>query len=633
MPILEGSRSSVNILIIEDDRVTLKMLMHLLKLFGLEVDSAESGEEALELFNEKRHDLIISDYNLPGMSGLDTFEKIKVDAPQTKFVLMTIYAESDVLIRAINLGVDRFMEKPVSKDKIEKVIENLISDITNAKEVSRYQTLLSAYRLGVDASTILSMLDSEGRFVYTNEQFCEISGYSSDELKGMHYSEIRKDTGVYAVKYYENKFTGDNTIWNGYMTNIDKAGNEYITEVNLLPIRGGGEVEGFISIEKDMRFLVAKHQSHLQDTFESDISIVFAYDSNKFLRVYNSAFSEFFGFSSRDISVIEMMCAKGCIFSSGIEVRCGDDVFHTDSAREFFNTVDKLDCLRITLTVNETGKEYFFILNRFEVNQEYLGLENITVVRLHDITELELLKNEELNRAMLVSIGKLAAGITHEINTPLTYIKGNFELMQWELEGELKEETAKNIEDYFTSINDGISRISLIIESMKEVTGEATFTRENYNLYSTLVVAGRMVHNRAKHISPIYINGKQLMLDSDTEEVEFFAEISPRLLEQVWIILLNNSLDQLSQSGLTFEEKYIKIGIDKVDEWHLITIEDNGGGIDPKIQNKLFRLFSSSKKHKGMGLGLNIAKNIIDKHGGTIRPYNSKNGAVFEIVL
>lgn len=64
-----------------------------------------------------------------------------------------------------------------------------------------------------------------------------------------------------------------------------------------------------------------------------------------------------------------------------------------------------------------------------------------------------------------------------------------------------------------------------------------------------------------------------------------------------------------------------------------MTLKDNGGGIDPKIMNKLFDLFSSTKKHKGMGIGLNIAKSIVDKHNGTIKPYNSDEGAVFEILL
>jgi signal transduction histidine kinase len=254
-------------------------------------------------------------------------------------------------------------------------------------------------------------------------------------------------------------------------------------------------------------------------------------------------------------------------------------------------------------------------------------------VRLNDITELENLRREEMNSAMLASIGKLSAGITHEINTPLTYIKGNMELLEWEMSDSVEQGTFEDMKEYFTSINDGISRISTIIESMKEVTGEATFELQETNLFTTFIVACRMVYNRSKHISPIYINDIPFNMELRDDRQLFSAKVSAKMLEQVWIILLNNSLDQLAQSDLTFERKYIKIDIEKTDDKHRITIRDNGGGISDKVLNKIFDLFASTKKHKGMGIGLNIAKNIIGKHNGTISPYNDEHGAVFEIIL
>jgi PAS domain S-box-containing protein len=613
--------SGAKILVVEDDSFTRRLLESMFSALGHSILTASNGAEGLDVFRKERPALVISDYNMPVMNGLEMMDVIRKEAPSVKIVLMTMYTEPQVLIDAINLGVDRFLEKPVFKDRLEKVLSVILEDIRIASELEKYQNLLKAYRLGVDSSTIFSILDVRGNFTYVNENLCTISEYSEKDLLGNHYSMVRKTHEINDIRYVNISDKTADRVWQGCVVNISKSGHEYVTEASLFPVFEFGRLSGFISIEKDMSFVVSHHKSQLQIFFDADSSILFAFTTDMKLSMCNKAFCRFFGYKSA-------VDAAGCGFDlSDFTEDCAD--MSELTAMTAGNAVKKM-----TVRNPQDDTEHYFTISGFELEQRYLGLDNLKIFRLNDITELENLKNDELSRVMLASIGKLSAGITHEINTPLTYIKGNIELLEWELDDIIPEEKTGDIRDYFVSVNDGISRITAIIQSMREVTGEAVFDMDEINLYTTLVVAGRMVYNRSKHISAVFINGRPLNLETNPDAEVYMYHGAAKMLEQVWIILLNNSLDQLAQSDLLFDRKFININISTGDDGrHVIRFCDNGGGIDPKILGRMFDLFTSTKKHKGMGIGLNIAKRIIDKHNGTIRPSNHENGAVFEIIL
>jgi C4-dicarboxylate-specific signal transduction histidine kinase len=108
--------------------------------------------------------------------------------------------------------------------------------------------------------------------------------------------------------------------------------------------------------------------------------------------------------------------------------------------------------------------------------------------------------------------------------------------------------------------------------------------------------------------------------------------ISTRL-EQVWIIILNNALDEFEKGALPYSERYIDILLKCESDEITIHIADNAGGIPEDKIEGIFDFAVGSEKKKSMGIGLNIAKAIIDKHGGSIRVNNELQGVVFEIVL
>ncbi|MEA3552933.1 MAG: hybrid sensor histidine kinase/response regulator [Campylobacterota bacterium] len=259
---------------------------------------------------------------------------------------------------------------------------------------------------------------------------------------------------------------------------------------------------------------------------------------------------------------------------------------------------------------------------------------------LEDInSHLEEKVKEKLDRRLhevkLASIGEMAAGITHELNTPVTYMKSNIELLSYDIE-DIKDNDniKKSMEKTLKILNNGIQRLRGIIDTTREISKKGKNRFDDENIYSTLIFSTRMIYNRAKHLMPIYINEKLFTLETAEDDEVFSSNIIKEKIEQVWIIILNNACDEFEKSKKEFRNRKIDINITQKNDKTIIKFKDNAGdGIPNNILPKIFEPFASTKINEGMGIGLNIAKQIIEQHNGKIEAYNEDNCAVFEVEI
>lgn len=251
--------------------------------------------------------------------------------------------------------------------------------------------------------------------------------------------------------------------------------------------------------------------------------------------------------------------------------------------------------------------------------------------------EVESSRHKDLlliNQSHLANLGRLAAGITHEINTPLTYSKGNLELLERHIRRTLSEDQTASISKFISPIKDGINRIATIVESMKEISGVMRGYKDSVevNLYTTLIYAIRMVHTQAKHVAPLYINGIPFTIDIDRNAEHYPIRLRSQNVEQVWLVLLNNAMEAFADTTLPFEERKIEISIGSQSGKIAVTFSDNAGGIPEDKIEHIFDMFVTTKP-TGSGIGLHVAKTIIADMDGTISARNEGNRAVFEIVF
>ncbi len=245
--------------------------------------------------------------------------------------------------------------------------------------------------------------------------------------------------------------------------------------------------------------------------------------------------------------------------------------------------------------------------------------------------ELRAIQSQLIHQEKMASLGRLVAGIAHELNNPINFVHGNLPYLRdyfedlkkivGALDGlpaehkneidalkkQLKYEfLVKDLDNILADLNEGADRIRHIIRNLK------SFSRlDEAELKEASLQEG--IESTLKILSQYYGRDK-IPAQCD------FAELPPILcypgqLNQVWMNLLSNAAQAVEKKP----EPVVKVSTKMEDGKVLVTVSDNGGGIKPEVQSKIFEPFFTTKPvGQGTGLGLSICHSIIERHGGQI---------------
>jgi len=122
------------ILVIDDEKATLKMFRLFLDVYGFDIQTAESGEEGLEVFDREKPDIVLTDIKMPGMDGIEVLtdikmpgmdgievlQEIKKRSPATEVIVITGHGDMDLAIQALNLDAADFINKPIQRQSLEQ---------------------------------------------------------------------------------------------------------------------------------------------------------------------------------------------------------------------------------------------------------------------------------------------------------------------------------------------------------------------------------------------------------------------------------------------------------------------------------------------------------------------------------
>ncbi len=117
---------SATILIVEDEDTLRESLKRVFEREGYGVDVAATAEQALELYDETVHDVVLADIILPEMDGLEMLSLVKKRNPEQIFILMTAYASIETAIRALREGAYDYLMKPIIHEELKRVIRNAL---------------------------------------------------------------------------------------------------------------------------------------------------------------------------------------------------------------------------------------------------------------------------------------------------------------------------------------------------------------------------------------------------------------------------------------------------------------------------------------------------------------------------
>ena len=625
------------VLVVDDSSFITEVLKSFLLRFTPEVYTASDGKEGLEMFAKYSPPFVVSDVVMPNMNGLEMSREIKKINPDTFIVLTTAVDDKEYLVEAIEIAVDKYLPKPVDLKRLEKFLKEFQGTLEVKKTLEENRKLLEEYKKAMDAAAIFTIGDSTGKITYVNEEFCRATGYEPKEAVGRYYTDFKHPDMPKSVIRSVQKTLSKKEIWKGIIENITKEGESFFTDATFVPILDStGDIVEFLGISYDITGLQGMNENNFESIFNADESLIIATDDKFEIRIANKAMLDMLQIDN----IHEFYDTGGAICNSFLERDGylskrdfrGDD--HRERFRAFKAMLTSGDKKQRKVAIKDPkGDERLFAVRVSTVSDKMFLSRQYNIFSFVDITELEMMREQQINNIKLSSIGKLAAGITHEINTPLTYIKGTLEILKMDLgdgcDSPLKDEFLSSCE----TMEDGIKRVSNIVESMREIAGVSGDKKREINIYTTIIYSLRMVYNRAKQICNLRINGKVFDIDMDKNKESVIVTAMPQRLEQVWIVLLNNALDEFSSSKLPFESRFIDVEVSETLDKIEVYFKDNAGGIDDSILPHIFEIFKSSKPQSGMGVGLNIAHSIVEAHEGGISAYNIDGGAVFKIEL
>ena len=238
---------------------------------------------------------------------------------------------------------------------------------------------------------------------------------------------------------------------------------------------------------------------------------------------------------------------------------------------------------------------------RYELDKNRRALE-VSLTQLKE-NEAQLVHSEKL-----ASLGRMSAGMIHEINNPLNFAKAGLGFLR-EKEKFLVPEQRADFADILKDIEAGVGRVNTIVSDLRMFTHPDTEQRDEVPVHEIVTAASRFLNNEV------------------ADKVEFEEALPPGLtvfanknkLIHVFTNLLQNSLDALKNKKFTDEKPVVRISGRMENGATILTVHDNGPGIAAAHRDKIFDPFFTTKDvGEGMGLGLSICYRIVREAGGKI---------------
>jgi two-component system, sensor histidine kinase PhcS len=275
--------------------------------------------------------------------------------------------------------------------------------------------------------------------------------------------------------------------------------------------------------------------------------------------------------------------------------------------------------LLLLLGAGAVGMQMSFFYRRLRQAQARAEEDDQRVVQ----EALDASQARALEAERLAQVGRLAAGVAHEVKNPLAYVQANlrFLLEEWR-----QPTTGANDTEYTEALQETMQGVERIHQIVKDLTAlsRAEETVEGVGrceLVPVIDASMRLASVRLKSLV-------RLAVEVPPEAV---AKAEPRRLGQVLLNLLLNAADAIEDAKV--QDGRVAVRAEVVGQWVRVVVEDNGPGIAEENLPRLFATFFTTKAPgKGTGLGLALSRQYVESFGGTLRAENRPEGGARFIV-
>jgi len=229
------------VLLIDDDESLLEYYTIVLREAGIEVEALSNPIEGLNALTKFKPDVVVTDVYMPDCSGPMLAQVIRQDDTWAMMPIMFLSTETNLnhQLAAMNLGGDDFLVKPVEPNHL---VAAVVARAKRARWTARLNRDLkitlreNEFQLvTMNQHDIVSATDIDGNIIHINDRFCEISGYSHEELLGQNHRLLK--SGYHSKELYEEMWReiSQGKVWRGTICNRKKNGELYWVESTIVP--------------------------------------------------------------------------------------------------------------------------------------------------------------------------------------------------------------------------------------------------------------------------------------------------------------------------------------------------------------------------------------------------------------
>lgn len=498
------------------------------------------------------------------------------------------------------------------------------TDVTD-KIIALRETEKSANLLKIITDKVpayVSYTDLEGRYKFLNKMYINWFGKPQEEFIGKTRQEVLPSN--YRIISRENESKAFSDHHSHHSTTLVKPDGvsmdleiDYIADVDPL----SKEVRGMVAVGIDMtetnKYIreIERTKKELQDLFnQSPLPMCLLTGEDHYFAMANPKYEEYIGRKAQGRTLAEVFAGEDItLFKTVIK--------QTLTTEEYlFLGEAPLDVADASGKVVRRYVDAHYHPYRDE-NNKVIGVLVIVQDVTHRVeTSLEIEKlAEDLKLAVKVRDNFLAIA-SHELKTPITSLRMRAQMQQRLLGAKTPLENL-NVEKFVNSAVMQIDKLNRLIDDMLDISRiNANKLEMNFSMTDVSELIRDVIEG---HSSQVHLAG--IKLQSSIEE-GLKAEVDGDRFEQVLINLLTNVTRYAPGSTL-------EIGLKTAGDSFALTVADNGPGIPQDKQNIVFDRFErASSEISGLGLGLYIARSIIDAHGGEIAVMdNEPHGAKFII--
>jgi PAS domain S-box-containing protein len=490
--------------------------------------------------------------------------------------------------------------------------------VTDKDRIQKLENL----SIALNESSIMAYTTPQGVITEVNDKFCEVSGYSREELLGKTHRMV-------CSSYHSKEFFAElwvtiasGHVWKGEICNRTKSGDIYWVDTTIVPFK---DTEGVIYSYLAIRHEITGHKESLQALNTSEAHFNAMFDSSVDGIVLLDKSNKIIKINTAGVQILSVcpVTVIGRDFTDFTDTFSWDELNKSlrnnrGELKAYDATGNELD-LFVTLTEMVIDGESFQVMVMRNIADQKSRDERLE--KMGEQLDVQVLFNQRLS-----ALAAMAAGIAHELNQPLSGIRVYADMINNYLENDMPL-SAELMNDTMTKIVNLVDRASGIIEHMREFSSEQRPTKslpDKCNL--------RYSVERSLHLVGQQLKNKGIEFFNEVHEDHVIQADSHRI-EQVLINLFSNARDSIEDKSISHGE--IKVSSVMRGNAIEMLISDNGGGIPKDLREKVFEPFFTTKSPgRGTGLGLAICHGILKDYKSQISLVKSdEHGTVFKIMF